>query len=265
MVNVTAQKEAQLEVARRGQLFNIVFNSSTDALFIVDAASELIVDVNEQTLHLFGYPHKSDFIGRKGPELQVRGFTPDEWDSIAQEVMQTGTFTREIAYKRKDGTQFIGSLAGTLFEVGGQMYHLIRVLNIQKTKDYEKALTDSLHDKEILIKEIHHRVKNNMAVISGLLQLQSSYFPDKDMRNAFKEAQNRIKGMALIHEMLYQTDSLSHINFGKYINNLVGTIQRSMQTECPIYFHLDIANDLIDLVSAVPCGLIINELITNAY
>jgi PAS domain S-box-containing protein len=265
MVDITSQKEAELEMARRGQLFNFVFNNSTDALFIVDTSTDLIMDVNERTLQMFGYGSKNDFIGKDGTRLQVRDFTNDELKSIQNDIELSGGFSREVEYERRDRTTFWGSLAGSVFMVGGKKYYLIRVLDIQKSREYQDALANSVHEKEILIKEVHHRVKNNMAVISGLLQLQSSYFKDKATREAFKEAQNRIKGMALIHEMLYQTDSLTHINFGRYINTLVGNIQRSMEQHCPIYVNLDISNDTIDLISAVPCGLIINELITNCY
>jgi PAS domain S-box-containing protein len=265
VIDITSQKEAELEMARRGQLFNFVFNNSTDALFIVDTSTDLIMDVNERTLQMYGYSSKNDFIGKDGIQLQVRDFTKEELISINKDIESTGGFSREVEYERKDGTTFWGSLAGSVFMVGGKKYFLIRVLDIQKSREYQDALANSVHEKEVLIKEVHHRVKNNMAVISGLLQLQSSYFKDKETRDAFKEAQNRIKGMALIHEMLYQTDSLTHINFGRYINTLVGNIQRSMEQHCPIYVNLDISNDTIDLISAVPCGLIINELITNCY
>lgn len=265
MVDITNQKEAEFEVARRGQLFNFVFNNSTDALFIVDTRSDYIMDVNERSLQMFGYSSKQDFIGKKGPEFQKRDFTKEEITSINRDVENTGGFSREIEFKRKDNSEFWGSIAGSIFTVSSQQYYLIRVLNIQKSREYQDALANSVHEKEVLIKEVHHRVKNNMAVISGLLQLQSSYFKDKETREAFKDAQNRIKGMALIHEMLYQTESLTHINFGRYIDSLVGNIQRSMNQACPIYLNMDISDDIIDLVSAVPCGLIINELITNCY
>jgi PAS domain S-box-containing protein len=252
-------------MARRGHLFNFVFNNSTDALFIVDTKSNFIMDVNERSLQMFGYASKQDFIGKTGPEFQRRDFTNEELISIQKDIATTGGFSLEVEYERKDGSVFWGSLAGSIFTVSGKQYYLIRVLDIQKSKEYQDALANSVHEKEVLIKEVHHRVKNNMAVISGLLQLQSSYFKDKETREAFKDAQNRIKGMALIHEMLYQTESLTHINFGRYINTLVGNIQRSMNPTCPIYLNMDISDDVVDLISAVPCGLIINELITNCY
>jgi two-component sensor histidine kinase len=123
----------------------------------------------------------------------------------------------------------------------------------------------SLHEKEVLLKEIHHRVKNNLQTISSLLNLQTRLIDDPAARSAFQDSQMRIRSMALIHEKLYQSDSLAEISLRPYIENLVTILFRSYQTEpgrIQLFTHVeDIA---VGIDAAVPIGLILNELISNA-
>ncbi len=121
-------------------------------------------------------------------------------------------------------------------------------------------------EKEILLKEIHHRVKNNLQTISSLLSLQSSYLTDERIRDAVRESQGRVKSMALIHQMLYQQERLSTINFRKYIHQLCDSIASSFQqTGINIIYNTSCAEVEIDIDTAIPLGLIANELIINAY
>lgn len=137
--------------------------------------------------------------------------------------------------------------------------------NIQK-RDNEKRIKESLEEKEILLKEIHHRVKNNLQIISSLLNLQSRQIKSDHYLNIFKESQNRIKTMALVHEKLYQSKKLSLINFSNYIQSVIINLFHSYNINSDkIQLDIDIDNNIsmgIDL--AIPCGLIVNELISNS-
>ena len=128
----------------------------------------------------------------------------------------------------------------------------------------ETELRESLLEKEILLKEVHHRVKNNLQVISSILNLQSAYIKDESVVNIFRESQNRIKSMSFIHESLYQTSTLSNINFSEYIRNLSNNLLHSYQVFDDLV-NLEIKTDNIslNLDQAIPCGLILNELISN--
>ncbi len=128
-----------------------------------------------------------------------------------------------------------------------------------------EKIHQSLQEKEVLLKEVHHRVKNNLQVISSILNLQSSYAKDKNTLNILKESQNRIKSMAFIHESLYQTKDFSNINFSEYIINLSrNLINTYSDLEYEIKLKLDIQPIMLNLDLAIPSGLIINELISNA-
>lgn len=126
-------------------------------------------------------------------------------------------------------------------------------------------LNKSLQEKEVLLREIHHRVNNNMQIITSLLNLQSKNIEDIKYKDIFIENQNRIYTMALIHEKLYQSRSLAEINIKEYINGIVINIFQSYEQKSNIKLDINLENILINIDYAVPCGLIINELLTNSF
>lgn len=133
----------------------------------------------------------------------------------------------------------------------------------QKLKN--KLLTQALKEKEILLKEVHHRVKNNMQVISSILNLQSSYVKDSYALSLLKDCQNRIKSMAFIHESLYQNKNLTEVNFAEYISSLTKNLVHSYSTEIKnIKLLLNLKNVYLNLDASISCGLILNELISNS-
>lgn len=137
--------------------------------------------------------------------------------------------------------------------------------NITEKKFVQQRMEQSLKEKEVLLKEIHHRVKNNMQVVSSILNLQSSYVSDEYALNLLKESQNRIKTMAYIHESLYQSKSFTSVNFSEYLSTLVNNIIQSYTySKQKIKLVLNIEKLTLSLDSSIPAGLIINELVTNA-
>ena len=136
---------------------------------------------------------------------------------------------------------------------------------ILERKQAEKALQIALREKEVLLQEIYHRTKNNMGVICSLLSLQSGYTNDEQALQLFNETSNRIKSMALVHEKLYQAQDLSNINLSDYIKDLANNLLKNYQTAAKkISLKLDTDNIKVSIDAAVPCGLIINELLTNS-
>jgi PAS domain S-box-containing protein len=135
-------------------------------------------------------------------------------------------------------------------------------------KRAESSLITALKDKDLLIKEIHHRVKNNLMVISSLLNLQSRYIKDKEALGLFRESQSRAKSMALIHERLYKSEDFKTINFGDYITNLADILYNTYMTDknrVKLDLQMENMDDLkVDINNAIPLGLIVNELLSNA-
>ncbi|MBC8357768.1 MAG: PAS domain S-box protein [Candidatus Aminicenantes bacterium] len=137
--------------------------------------------------------------------------------------------------------------------------------DITERKKAEEKIEKSLKEKEVLLKEIHHRVKNNMQIISSLLNIQSANIEDENMREVFNVCQSRIRSMALMHETLYKSEDLARIDFSEYIRRLT-THLMSMYREGiePIRLNLDIVDVYLDINRAIPCGMIINELVSNS-
>jgi two-component sensor histidine kinase len=138
--------------------------------------------------------------------------------------------------------------------------------NITQIKTAEERSKKALEENELLMKEIHHRVKNNLTVISSLLSMQSRYVKDKEDLEMFIESQNRAKSMAMIHEMLYSSmGEFKRINFGLYIEKLSRTIFNAYTMDPNrINLETDLENIQLDVDTAVPLGLILNELLSNA-
>ncbi len=137
--------------------------------------------------------------------------------------------------------------------------------NALERKRVEEQLNASLEEKEVLLKEIHHRVKNNMQVISSLLNLQSSRIKSPEILEMFKESQDRIRSMSLIHERLYQSADLARIEFSQYIQNLSKYLFQSYRIDPEsVVLKTDVRDVSLDINKAIPCGLIINELVSNS-
>jgi PAS domain S-box-containing protein len=150
-------------------------------------------------------------------------------------------------------------------EYRGKPTVIATLLDITEAKKAEERIKAALEEKIILLKEVHHRVKNNMQIISSLLELQSDSIPDERSRACLRESQNRIKSMALIHERLYRSKDFSSIDLGEYISDLSHYLFDSYVVESErVSLNIDAGNIGLDVNRAVPCGLIINELVSNA-
>ncbi|EMJ96113.1 histidine kinase dimerization/phosphoacceptor domain -containing protein [Leptospira alstonii] len=138
-------------------------------------------------------------------------------------------------------------------------------MDITEQKAAEKQIRDSLKEKDLLLKEIHHRVKNNLQIVSSILSLQSNYIKEPHLLEIFHESQSRIKSIALVHELLYEQGHLAKIEFKDYLENLVENIFRTIRTD-PNRIEYVVESDpaLMELDSAIHCGLIVNELLTNS-
>jgi two-component sensor histidine kinase len=140
----------------------------------------------------------------------------------------------------------------------------LNIENLIRKKAEELAKT-ALHEREILLSEIHHRVKNNLAIISALINLQIENLKDVESKIIFEETKDRIYSMALIHNQLYQNKSFAQIEFAQYINNFCSYLVKSYQTIPTIEIIEDTENIMLDIKTAIPCALILNELITNSF
>jgi PAS domain S-box-containing protein len=156
--------------------------------------------------------------------------------------------------------------ASPIKDVNGTVLGSVHVAHdITNRKEMEEKLEKTLKDKEILMKEIYHRVKNNLMIISSLLSLQSSYITDEATQDIFRESQNRTNSMALIHEKLYRSGDLKSINFTEYLETLSNDLYRSYAPHnSQVQLKLNVEKVNLDVDTSIPLGLILNELLTNS-
>ncbi len=237
---------------------NTILETMADAVVVFDAYGHMI-DVNpagEKLLRATG------FTGRLvGTKLARLG---EPWLSLAHP--DAGSSRREIVLEYPDGERVYDAHHSELNALLGGVGHVMVLRDVTVQTQAAEQLQASLSEKEVLLKEIHHRVKNNLQIISSLLFLQSRKSKDETVRQSLAESQNRVRSMALVHEQLYQSDDLARIDFARYTLRLVdnlgsafGAEQRGIRytvTADGVYFGID---------TAIPCGLILNELISNAF
>jgi len=188
-------------------------------------------------------------------------------EKTIENVQGTGNAaTLEHTMKHTDGSINHFELhIGPVLHGGNVTSLIVRSADVTERKQQEERLTNSLKEKEALLREIHHRVKNNLQIIYSLLNLQAGYLDSTKYKRFFQECQDRIKSMVLIHETLYQSENLADINPVEYVNNLIKYLSHTYSIQkqrIQIQTHIDEVK--MDIDTAIPCGLIINELVSNA-
>ncbi len=180
--------------------------------------------------------------------------------------LMDGPFIREMNEVGPDARPFfifLSIITGTI--ILGAIYGEYLVELILHGKLKSKQLRAKNQENEILLREIHHRVKNNMQVISGLLSLQASFIEDEEIREYFKLSQNRIKTMGIVHEMLYEESDFSAINFHEYLDRLIGQLILSMNgINHKVKVNINVNNVELNMDTAIPLGIVINEIVTNS-
>jgi|GEM_PF-1023316 len=183
-----------------------------------------------------------------------------------QEVFETGASSVEATFISKNGNSTPYFYTGMRFQSGSKKYLIGVGIDISDRKRYEEKIQLSLREKETLLAEIHHRVKNNLAVVSALLELQAGTSENNETRNILQQAESRIKSMAMVHKQLYQSETLSEIYLDEYTEQLANTIFTMFSNiDTDIQIHNDTERVGLDINQAIPCGLILNEILVNAF
>jgi PAS domain S-box-containing protein len=248
--------------------FRSLYEATSDAVILLDERG--FFGCNRATLKMFGCTDQTEFCAKHPIEFSP-SFQPGGQESITlgkqriSTALETGSNRFEWIHQRLDGSIFPAEVLLTAMEIDGKKVIQAVVRDITERKRDEEKIKASLAEKEVLLKEIHHRVKNNLQVISSLLRLQSRYIQDQQIIEMLKESQNRVRSMALVHEQLYQSKDLSRINFAEYIHNLATNLFQAYEVnENGVILKISVATIYFNIDTAVHCGLIINELVSNS-
>ncbi|MEN9975660.1 MAG: hypothetical protein RLZZ282_1666 [Verrucomicrobiota bacterium] len=267
VMDVTARKLAETALRTSEEKNRRFHDSIMDAFACVDMDG-YVIESNQAYEEMLGYT------AEELRRLTYVDLTPDRWHSLEQRVVDEqvlplgGSDIYQKEYYRKDGSCIPVEMRTFLIrDAQGNpksMWAIVR--DISKRKQAEELARQSLVEKEMLLKEIHHRVKNNLQIITSLLRLQAHQIDHAVAKTALNDVQNRVQSIALIHDHLHRSNHQGQVNLSAYLTKLC---QQLCQLLSPmpgaISLHLDMGHCLLTMDVAIPCGLLVNELVSNSF
>lgn len=257
-----ARGETEHALQESEQRFRLIVENSHEGILLTDADG-VILTANTPACTIL-MCEMSDLIHANWQ--QVFALEGPEGDFIESRIRK-GQFRGELILTRKDQTRFPAEVtAVNVTDRNGNNRSSLFFRDITVRKKSEQKLKSSLKEKEVLLAEIHHRVKNNLAIISGLLELQSNSVDNDQIKDLLSESVHRIKAIALLHEKVYNSEDVARVHLGEYLEDFIETLKSYyLQNGENIALDIRIPETYISLSSAIPLGLIVNELITNAF
>jgi len=253
ILTLARARRADIVPVARGSVLQIMH----DGVIVLDVENR-IIDLN---------PAAEQLVSSLG---QVFGKSIDEaWPEWSRQINfpEQGTAAaHQLQLKQGDEIRYYDISSSDLNDWQGRYVSRVMVLrDVTERVSAEERLRKSLAEKEILLKEVHYRVKNNLQIISSLLNLQAGSTDDPFTLSQLQDSQARIRSMALIHERLYRSDDLTRIELGSYLRDLTASLMRTYRGQAQsITLQVEAGPVLLDLDTAIPCGLIVNELVSNA-
>jgi PAS domain S-box-containing protein len=266
MLNISDRKQAEKALQESQQFLKLVMDNIPQAIFWKDQNLQFL-GCNRQFAQDIGLTDPKEILGKTDFDMpwskEAENHQADDARVVASDQPQLNI--EEQVSNSDSSDRWLRMSKIPLHDETGNVVGILGTYeDVTKRKQAEEKLKASLHEKEVLLKEIHHRVKNNLQVISSLLKLQAGYIKDSQILDILKESQNRVRAMALIHEKLYQSKDLAKTDFAEYIRNLTCDVARSYGNPFNIRIEIDVTETRLSIDTAIPCGLIINELVSNA-
>lgn len=253
--------ETERALRKSEEKFREIFEGSKDAIILASPDGKA-AEVNKAAERLTGYFRDALL------EMTIFELFPnelrDEPKAMAASAIKGETASEESWFAREDGQRVAVEYSAKRVRIGEAPYLLFTARDVTERRQSQDRIEASLREKEILLKEIHHRVKNNMQIISSLLNLQADHVADKEAQELFIESRNRISSMALVHEELYRSKDMSRVELRDYVEKLIPRLLYSYGGEKEISQDIEVDDAQVTIRQAIPLGLIINELVTNA-
>jgi PAS domain S-box-containing protein len=266
------------EIARRESGNERLRASEERFALAVRGANDGIWDWNLRTHEAYLSPRGKEIVGFRNDELPNLESTffdlihlddmPRVNETVKLHVENGEPFRVELRLRHKDGSyRWIVTRGEAVRDENGRPMRMVgSITDISARKRAEEQIKNSLQEKETLLKEIHHRVKNNLQIISSLLYLQSSALVDPVARQALRESQDRVQSMGLVHEQLYRSSNFSAVDFGEHLKEIAANIAGSYGAMNPrVRVETELESVAVDLDLAIPVSLIFNEILTNAF
>ncbi len=260
--DITRRKQMEQALSASEERFRRLFDTAPIAIIVLQHGKISIA--NPAAGQLVGAENPRDLAGQ--PYLDFipparRAQAVERADSLTSGV--SGVPMLQQKFLRLDGSSFDGEVTSVAISYAGQPAIQSMIVDVTKRLRAEEKLKTALAEKETLLREIHHRVKNNLAIVSSLLSMQERISKDERVQAAFQNSQARLRAMAAIHEQLYRSDSLARIDMSKYISGMVKDLRKAYAT-FDVAMQVDVQGVFLDIDQTIPCGLILNELLTNA-
>ncbi len=243
------------------------FNRMPVAMIVVNQQGA-ITRVNQLAETTFGYDAR-ELIGQPVetliPERYRHNHPHFRRGFLAEATARPMGLGRDLSGLRKDGSEFPVEIGINPVDTGEGIMVLSVILDLSERKQAEKRIQDALTQKDLLLREVHHRVKNNLQVIHSLLDLQVLKLDDHDVIGVLRDSQNRIRSMSLIHQTLYQSSNFARVDFQRFLDELVPSLIESYRSVVgQVSIDINAHEVKLPINEAIPCGLVINELVSNA-
>jgi PAS domain S-box-containing protein len=262
--DITTRKQAEAALNATETRYRRLFETAQDGILILDADTGQIVEVNPFLIAFLGFS-REQFLGKKIWEIGLFKDIVANKENFEELQRKESIRYENLPLETADGRNIAVEFVSNVYMVNDKKVIQCNIRDITERKKMTEQIEASLAEKVTLVKEVHHRVKNNLQIIASLLNMQIRKTTDPQTIEALKDSQNRVRSMAIVHEQLYKGKDSAHIDLGNYIRSLGTVIFSSYETgNRGVRFDPDIHDIYVDTNTAIPLGLISNELITNS-
>jgi len=264
--NITERKQTVALLQESEEKFRSLLDTAPVAVVIVDDNGRIMI-VNVQTEELFGYA-REELLGQTVemllPKRLRTGHVNHRVNYLIDPRVRPMCPGRDLFGQKKDGSQVPVDVGLSAIKTREGVLVMSFITDITEQKRAEKQIRTALQEKEALLREIHHRVKNNLQTVSSLLSLHAGSTRNEQAREVLRESQNRVKSMAFVHEKLYHSQDLTQVDYAKYIQSLTAYLLHSYGVN-PAIINLEVDKGVfLDVDTVIACGLIVNELVSNS-